>query len=328
MAMSGQHAVLLVIVAVALGALVSTGAFSTVAADRAVDISVADDTTAALQLTPYVDEGGQQSEFASIVEGQLQLRINTQSTVDTRSVFNVTNHGSQPVAVWITDVDTDDSVGGVDENNTDDVTFYNPTYGGAASIENGVASIEGRPNAVALGVGETLTVSVYLDTTTVHDQESDLLDSIVIHADANVDGNDTPTDDGDAGSGGDGSTDGSGSGTPDVHPLPNQQLTITSGQGTDVLRVGNLGSGQLYVTELGISGDDADDFEIVDGDAPFSLVAGNGVDPTHSITIAYTGSGHATAQLEIHSNDPDEPVRVVELTGTPGGGKGNGGDGD
>lgn len=314
--MSARAAVLLVVLAVSIGMLVSTGAFTTVAAERTVDIAIADDTSAVLKLAPYEDEQGRQSEFAGLVDGKLALDINVQSTVDAESVFTITNHGSQTVAVWITDVDHDDSgIGGVDENNTDAVTFYNPVYGGASSTENGKASVEGRENAVALDVGETLVVSIYIDTTALHEQEVDLLDGIVVHADANVDGNDSPTNvgSGDGGSGG-------GTGTSDIHPLPNQQVTFTSGE-SSVLAVGNKGSGTLVVSDLTIDGADADDFQVVAGDAPFSVEPGNGVTPTHTITIEYTGNGHAEANLRIHSNDPDEPIRTVELKGSPGEGQ-------
>ena len=315
--------VALVGLGVVLAMVVSTGAFDTVAAERTTDVSVVGDSQAVVQLVPYTGAGGQQSQLASVVDGTLQIALNVDAAVDARNVFNVTNHGTQPVAVWIVDVDhPGDVAGGTDRNDTAAVTFYNPDVGGASSTENGLPSVEGRENAVELGVGETLTVSLYVDTTSVDDGEVDVLDEMLVYADADVEGA-TGSSDGPDGGTGDG-----GSGDASIHPLPNQQLTIPSAVGEKTLRIGNLGSDTLAVTDLRIVGADADEFEIRSGDAPFTVAPGTGVQPTHAIVIAYTGSGHATAQLEISSNDPDEPVRVVALKGTGPDNPGNGPGGD
>lgn len=316
-----------VVLVVAVMTLVSTGAFTTASAERTADISVVGDSQAVVQLVPYTDESGQQNQLANIVDGKLQMDINVQSEVDSQNVFNITNHGTQPVAVWIVDIDdSEDIAGGTDENNTDSITFHNPTFGGAGSTENGLESVEGKENAVELGVGETLTVSLYIDTTSVEPDEVDVLDAMIIHADANVEGAPGPNDQSGSGDGGAG---GSGTvGSPDIHPLPNQQLTIPTAASPKTLQIGNSGSDTLVVSDMRIVGDDADSFAILSGDAPFTLEAGTGVPPTHSTEIAYTGTGHANAQLEIVSNDPDEPTRVVDLKGVGGGNGGNNGDDD
>lgn len=316
--MSGVTKLGVVVLAVVMVTLVSTSAFSTVGAERTVDISVVGDDQAVVQLVPYENANGEQSQFANLVNGQLEIDINVESEVTAHTVFNITNHGTQSVAVWVTDIDSPDTGVGTDENNTDIVTFYSPTYGGAASTENGKESIEGRENAVELGVGQTLVVSIYIDTTDIDSNEVDILDELIIHADADVDGNSDAND---------GSSDGGGSGSSgdaDIHPVGgNQQVTFGSGD-TETLRIGNKGSGTLTVSDLRIVGADRDDFEIVNGDAPFSLEPGNGVTPTHSIQLTYTGNGQADATLEIESNDPDDPVLDIRLKGSNDNGNGNG----
>lgn len=308
--MSGVTKLGVVVLAVVLVTLVSTSAFSSVSAERTVDISVVGDDQAVVQLVPYENANGQQSQFANLVGGQLEIDINVESEVTAHTVFNITNHGTQSVAVWVTDIDSPDSGAGTDDNNTDMVTFYNPTYGGAASTENGKESIEGRENAVELGVGETLVVSIYIDTTNIDSNEVDILDELIIHADADVDGNSDENDGSSGGGGGSGS-----SGDANIHPATgNNQVTFQSGS-TEVLKIGNKGDGTLTVSNLTITGPDAGDFEIVDGDAPFSLEPGpgNGAPPWHKITLKYTGNGKAEATLEIESNDPDESLLEIRL---------------
>ncbi|MFB6212153.1 MAG: hypothetical protein ABEI76_11515 [Halobacteriales archaeon] len=182
-----------VVLLVGVSVLVGTGAFTAVSADRTATVSVVGDSRALLQLDPH-GSGGE----ATLVDGQLTLgELNIDATTDYRDgVFTITNQGTQPVGVWITDRDTN----GV--NYTSKITFYNETFGGGAAVtggttaqacENGVASIERRANAVQLGVGETLLVQLKVVTAGVASADADVLTGMTIHASANVAGVSAPT---------------------------------------------------------------------------------------------------------------------------------------
>jgi hypothetical protein len=75
------------------------------------------------------------------------------------------------------------------------------------------------------------------------------------------------------------------------------------------------GSGNLVVNQFGTSltGDDASEFEIVSGGAPFIVVAGD----THHLVIEFTPTslGPKSATLQIINNDPDSSVYLVNLSG-------------
>lgn len=167
----------------AVGMVAGTGAFSTVQADRTATVGTAGDDRALLQMTPYAGPGGN-GAIADLEAGQIQISaLNLASSTDFAKVLNVTNQGTQPVGVWIVD----------EGDHADAVTFYNPAFGGADGLVNGVASIEGEANAVTLDVGETLVVSMLVDTTGIGDGVS-LIDTMIVHADATVDGNPGPGD--------------------------------------------------------------------------------------------------------------------------------------
>lgn len=193
--MGGSRLAAVLVLMAALLLVTGTGAFESVSADRTAAIDVVGDDSALLQLTPYSGPDGN-GDIADIENGQLQIgNLNVQSSTSFAKVFEITNQGTQTVAVWIVD----------EGDHTDAVTFYNPDFGGAASTENGVASIEGQANAVDLDVGETLIVSLQVDTEGLGEGVS-LLDTMIIHADASIDGAPgpgDPTEGDDGGYGGD-----------------------------------------------------------------------------------------------------------------------------
>jgi hypothetical protein len=182
--------IVVVLVFASVTILVGTGAFQSVTADRSANVEVAGDSNALLRLTSYSGPNGN-GQYADITGGTLEITdLNIDASTDIARVFNITNQGTQSVAVWITDRDTEDAdiVSGVDENNTASITFYNPSYGGTGATENGVNSVESQENAVVLDTGDTLVVSIMVSTEDVASEEIDLLDSIVINADTDVDG--------------------------------------------------------------------------------------------------------------------------------------------
>lgn len=102
----------LVVVLSLIVAIPGTGAFSSVTAERTATVSVANDADAFLGLTPHSSANGQ---YAETTDGQLELRIDetnpdvtgdgvNQNAITTfDDVFNVTNQGTQRVAVSVND---------------------------------------------------------------------------------------------------------------------------------------------------------------------------------------------------------------------------------
>jgi len=79
------------------------------------------------------------------------------------------------------------------------------------------------------------------------------------------------------------------------------------------LTVTNTGNERLDVSDCTISGNDADQFAIVDGGGAFNLEPG----AERQMTIRFnpTSVGEKSATLNISSNDPDENPRIVTLSG-------------
>jgi hypothetical protein len=181
---------LLVFLAIVISA--GSGAISSTNTDRTVTVDVTGDSSAYLQLTPHSGQGG---DFASLSDGKLHLNItsiNPDGSTTIKNVFIIQNQGTQPVGVWLMDT----ASGDIDKTNR--VTFYNPTFGGGVGTiengcENGVKSIEHEANAVNLSVGESLAVSVKIDTVGIKDPNTELLDSMTIHASAKVSGQNSAT---------------------------------------------------------------------------------------------------------------------------------------
>jgi hypothetical protein len=102
-----------------------------------------------------------------------------------------------------------------------------------------------------------------------------------------------------------------------VSPAPydyeDVRLNTTASQ---TLIVSNEGTGDLVVNTNGtsITGANANQFSIVNGGAPFIVVAGD----THHVEIDFTPTtlGLKTATLQIISNDPDSSVYEVAISGT------------
>ncbi|MDY6819855.1 MAG: hypothetical protein SVG88_14435 [Halobacteriales archaeon] len=172
----------------AIGVITGTGAFTTVSAERTATVNVAGDGSALLQLTPYNGPNGYgggtagaSNGYADIKGGTLEIslngynagternsgvNLNARTTVN--NVFNITNQGTQDVDVYI------NTTG----DNADLVVFY------AGTVETG-SSIENDGNAVTLAVGETVTVSMEIDTVDAGLSGGDeLVDGITIYANA------------------------------------------------------------------------------------------------------------------------------------------------
>ena len=151
--------------------IVGSGAFSTVTAERTVSVDVAGDDAALLELDPH---SGPNGAYAGLNAGELEINfddvsadgVNQNATTTINNVFNVTNSGTQSTSVYITKTGA----------NADLVTFE--TAGGTR-IDGGSG------NAVIVPVGETVQVTIKIDTTGRNLASGDtLLDSIMVHAEA------------------------------------------------------------------------------------------------------------------------------------------------
>ncbi|MFB6179868.1 MAG: DUF1102 domain-containing protein [Halorientalis sp.] len=165
------------------GGVVGTGAFTSVSAQRNVSVSVADDSSALLQLQPSTGKNG---VFASTSNGQLTLDfsdtaaggtgLGTDSVYRFDDVFTVTNQGTQPAGVWLSIASST-----FDE---DSFWFY-PQRDRSRKLQG-----EGT-GVVELGVGHTASIGVYIDTHGVDLNEWSV--DVTVTADAEVESTATVT---------------------------------------------------------------------------------------------------------------------------------------
>ena len=144
----------------AIGLVTASGAFTTVEANRTADVSTAGDASALLAIQPEPGANGQ--EYANtnnndqVVEIQLtndtagSSGVNVNATTEVDNIINITNQGSQDVGVYITRSD--------EGGNEQLVTFH-----ADSSYSNNMTGISG--NAETLSPGESVTVSMEIDTT-------------------------------------------------------------------------------------------------------------------------------------------------------------------
>lgn len=178
--MSSRLAALAVVLTV-LALVAGSGAFDAVAADRPSVVDVANDADALLGLTPHTGPNG---AFTYVRDGQFVLDVsgtnpnsdatagpiygatgvNAGSTTRVDDVFDVTNQGTVPVCVWL----TEDSAA---------VSLF-ATTGGHGPI--GTAG-----ESYGLVPGETVTIGFAVDSggAAVGDR---LLDGVTVHADADA----------------------------------------------------------------------------------------------------------------------------------------------
>jgi hypothetical protein len=109
---------------------------------------------------------------------------------------------------------------------------------------------------------------------------------------------------------------GRGCGDPDiaVDPLTWDYERIDVGSfGDKTFEISNLGCQTLQVTATNLTGTHANQFTIISGGAPFSVVQGG----TYNLVVRFspTAGGEKTATLQLISDDPDEGTVNVSLTG-------------
>jgi hypothetical protein len=211
------------------GALIGTGAFTTVEAERTVNVETTGDSGAFLGLEPAQDQGNTQypnaDDYAEINnDGVLEVTIpdvNLNAITHLDKVFQATNNGTQPVVLYIEELpnNTDDlnaiDIGALTSQLANTSSLDGQTQGSNADGGDGIAatdvvdlsypaSPENYPGSggysnigVLIGVGETLELGVYIDSSDDNPNDglnesgsSDvnagetLLENIAIHASA------------------------------------------------------------------------------------------------------------------------------------------------
>ncbi|WP_435184995.1 DUF1102 domain-containing protein [Halobellus sp. EA9] len=166
----------LVTIVAALGVVTATGAFTTVSADRTAEVSVAGDSSALLALNPTSGSNG--GAYAAEENGLFQITfgesigsgVNIEAQTDIQDVFTITNQGTQNVSISINDTG----------DHPDAVTFYNVSVDGEKATTSAF-----EDGDYYLDSGETVTVSIYVDTAGLDvDDEDFLIETIEIKADA------------------------------------------------------------------------------------------------------------------------------------------------
>jgi hypothetical protein len=156
-------------------AVLGSGAFTSVSADRTVNVEVADDSSAFLTLKQHVGGSRPNQVFSSHEDGKLVLDfdeteaggegVNRDAVTAFAQVFKLENHGKQPVYVWF-------------EHDIPGVTFYR--------YDPDSNSLDGPENAKHnLGVGAHMKIGVEIDTTgPAWNDVDELSGNVTVHASA------------------------------------------------------------------------------------------------------------------------------------------------
>lgn len=181
----------LITVFAAIGLVTATGAFTTVQAERTVDVSAAQDSDALLQLEPansnnadeYVTGGNGVDTVSVSLETTNGQGVNVDANTTIDSLITITNQGSQSVGVYVVLNHSSSDLSEVILNSVFEVRVNNATDSNHIG-EN----IVGDGNAVSVGVGEYIEIGFIIDLTGVNSvTDSDtILETIEVHADAEL----------------------------------------------------------------------------------------------------------------------------------------------
>ena len=163
------------------GTLLGASAGLGTSAFTSVSVATAGDGAAFLGLEPTDSPNG---TFASIRDGQLRIDLaetdaggeglGTDSVYEFDDVFRVTNRGTQPIYVWATFADADDSAFDLGGSNPDIYLYPNG--------DSGDVLRDSEDQTLYLPVGESATVGLHVDTHGIKTGGFDL--TATIHADA------------------------------------------------------------------------------------------------------------------------------------------------
>jgi hypothetical protein len=175
-------------------AAAGTGAFTSVEADRTVNVAVADDANAYLGLATtsspnsqdYVDDSGQQIvlNLDETDNGGSGFNADAETRID--DLLQVTNQGTQTINVWVT------LSGGTEFD--DDTLYFYPGDATDTALNNGEGNDDGN-DVLALTPGESAKLGVLVELGDVSDVTE--TPTATFHADveAGSEGESTQTDD-------------------------------------------------------------------------------------------------------------------------------------
>lgn len=153
-------------------AAIGTGAFTSVEADRTVNVAVADDANAYLSLddidsspnSEYVDVSGEQIilNLDSTNSGGSGFNAGAETRID--DLIRVANQGTQTINIWVTL--------GAESGDTfdDDTLYFYPGDATDTALNNGEGNSDGN-NVLGLTPGESAKLGVLVDLGDVSDVE-------------------------------------------------------------------------------------------------------------------------------------------------------------
>lgn len=157
-----------------------TQAFTSAQAERNVDVAVAGDRSSFIAIQPLSSDNASKyvdTESDNTVELELDgdnsgagQGVAQDAITQLDNLFRVVNQGSQEVSVYF-------------EDDSDAVTFR--ASGSTDGFSGSGQSLEGPDNSADLEVGEQVVVGMTIDTLN-NDVSGQLLDSVVLYADANA----------------------------------------------------------------------------------------------------------------------------------------------
>lgn len=174
---------------IGLGALTAGGsaafgteAFTSVEAQRNVDVTVAGDQSAFVAIEKLSSDNA--GKYVS-TEGDDTVQLNfdgdnegpgggvsQDAITQVEDLFRVVNQGSQPSSVYF-------------EDSSDAVTFRVTQSTDTSTTGSSGQTLEGADNSVELAVGEQVVVGMTIDTMN-HDVSGDLLDNVTLYAEADA----------------------------------------------------------------------------------------------------------------------------------------------
>ena len=181
---------------IGLGALTAGGsaafgteAFTSVEAQRNVDVTVAGDQNAFVAIEPLSGDNARKYVDDSGTAVKLELDGNSGGTgngvsqnaiTQIEDLFRVVNQGSQPSSVYF-------------EDSSDAVTFRVTRSTDTSTTGSKGQSLDGANNSVELAVGEQVVVGMTVDTMN-SDVSGNFLDSVTLYADASSEAPVSPED--------------------------------------------------------------------------------------------------------------------------------------
>jgi hypothetical protein len=154
-------------------AVTGTGAFTSVEADRAVNVAVADDANAYLGLddidsspnSEYIDASGNQLVLNLDSTGSGGSGFNADAETRIDDLIRVTNQGTQTVNVWVT------LSGG--STFDDDTLYFYPGDSADTALNDGEGDSDGN-DVLKLGTGEDANIGAYVDLGDVSNTDEDV----------------------------------------------------------------------------------------------------------------------------------------------------------